>query len=768
MDKRKFMCLMLAVAAFLSLAHSVVSQDQGIVVGSQAIVVSAYPGRYAETKVRVENHLAFEVVFVAARVEGDLTDIIGLENTRMSLPPNGEGELPIKFYVLHKAGERTYNGDIVISTGSIVKKIPLSLTVLSPEELFKANLKVEPFTKMVAPGGVLSVIADVANLGEGEIGVTIDVVVQDPETGRIVGSANDSVIVSTEKSAVLKVLLPDALEERTYLIEGKLYATKQGRGGGAIASATSEVMVDLPLFDSLTQYVQERLQPSRLKVFFSMVVAILMILPIAVHYRREAERKKRYLESLNFNTIPRPGKDNAFVGKVAETTMRAFMPLDEFMNHTLCAGATGSGKTVAAQVIVEEALLKERAVIVFDPTAQWSGFIRPCKSRGMLKLYPHFGMRKTQASAFNGNIQVVDDPHKLLDIRRYMKPGEITIFCLHYLTSTQIDLFVENTVKNVFMANLEESTRCKVLIVYDEVHRLLPKFGGSGRGFVFLERAAREFRKWGVGLLLISQVLSDFVGEIKANIGTEIQMRTRYEKDLTRIKLKYDENTMRSVVKESIGTGMLQNAAYNSGRPYFVSFRPLLHDHHKLPDDVLDKYTSYNRRIDDLYDALQKYKLVGCDVFDFELELNLAVENLKRGLFEVVDLYLASLEPKLREYKDNFTVKQKSEMEKLVETDQKFIEKSKRIESKIEKDVESLTILKKEKKEDGAWKQKLEEERTKIEAELQAERDEVLMITERLAKIKKLVRDKEEVKAKLDKIRENVEGGRDEEKPDSP
>jgi hypothetical protein len=56
--------------------------------------------------------------------------------------------------------------------------------------------------------------------------------------------------------------------------------------------------------------------------------------------------------------------------------------------------------------------------------------------------------------------------------------------------------------------------------------------------FLQIERACREFRKWGLGVMLISQVLNDFVGEIKANINTELQARTLEEGDLERIRFK--------------------------------------------------------------------------------------------------------------------------------------------------------------------------------------------------------------------------------------
>ncbi|MFH1788096.1 MAG: DUF87 domain-containing protein [Candidatus Altiarchaeota archaeon] len=331
--------------------------------------------------------------------------------------------------------------------------------------------------------------------------------------------------------------------------------------------------------------------------------------------------------------------------------------------HTLIAGATGCGKTVAAQVMIEEALLRDVAVIVFDPTAQWTGFLRPNQSRGMLNLYSIFQMKSSDARAFNGNVYVLSNPRQHIDIKKYINPGEITVFCLHKLSPDQIDMLVETTVKDVFMAHLDESTRCRVLIVYDEVHRLLPKFGGSGRGFIQIERAAREFRKWGVGLVLISQVLSDFVGEIKANIGTEIQMRTRYERDLERIRMKYGEDTMKSVVKANVGTGMLQNAEYNQGRPYFVSFRPLLHDHHRLSDDTLENYDKYNKKIEALQEMLDDMKEVSVDVFDLNLELGLALDNVKKGGFDVVELYLESIEPRIKEQYNNMTSSQKNSIQ---------------------------------------------------------------------------------------------------------
>src|SRR3989338_6793442 len=228
-----------------------------------------------------------------------------------------------------------------------------------------------------------------------------------------------------------------------------------------------------------------------------------------------------------------------------------------------------------------------------------------------------------------------------------MVPGEINIFNLSKLEPKDIDIVIASSIQQVFRANLPESPNLKTLIVYDEVHRLLTKFGGSGQGFIQIERGAREFRKWGIGLVLISQVLSDFVGEIKANIGTEIQMRTRYEGDLERVSMKYGEDVQKSIIKATVGTGIVVNAEYNHGRPYFVSFRPILHSVSRLSDKELETYEKYSNRADDLAYQLEQLEKNGEDIFDLDLELKLAKSKIRGGQFDMVDVYLNSLEPRI-------------------------------------------------------------------------------------------------------------------------
>ena len=191
---------------------------------------------------------------------------------------------------------------------------------------------------------------------------------------------------------------------------------------------------------------------------YFLVVSLLVVVVFSVkYYRKKQEAKKRYHTKVELRLLPKPGPRSAYIGKIAETEHKTYLDLDKLMMHTIVAGSTGGGKTVAAQDIVEEALIKGIAVIVFDPTAQWSGMLRKCENKRMLGIYPKFGMKPGDAKSFNGNVRAVTDPREIIDIRKYLKPGEIQVFTVNKLDPKDIDVFVANTVREVFHADFTES-----------------------------------------------------------------------------------------------------------------------------------------------------------------------------------------------------------------------------------------------------------------------------------------------------------------------
>ena len=335
--------------------------------------------------------------------------------------------------------------------------------------------------------------------------------------------------------------------------------------------------------------------------------------------------KARYIFPVDIRKLP---KGNLWLGKIAEMVLPATFDMNDLTTHVLIAGATGAGKSVTGNIFVEELLEKKIPVVVFDPTGQWTGFMRPCRDEKILKYYKKFGLSIRDTKSYPGLIFEVTSPKVEIDFKKFMNPGEITIFTLTKLKPGEYDEAVTRIIDSIFSQPWEESTELKLVIVFDEVHRLLEKYGGKG-GYIALERACREFRKWGIGLIMISQVLSDFKEAIRGNVLTEVQMHTKSLGDLRRIETKYGLEYAKRVAREEIGVGMIQNPKYNEGVPWFISFRPPYHMPHKLPEKELRMYKEYSEEIEKIELEIERLEKEGKDVSDLKVELRLAKDKLK-------------------------------------------------------------------------------------------------------------------------------------------
>ena len=596
--------------------------------------------RFTTKNISITNNLGRQVsVYIFP--EGNVSPFVEIYPASFDLRPGASrsfnltiygNEDPLRF---KNRSYFTYNG--AISVSGLGKKIPVSIIITDGRIslLESILLSVSPASDSFTRAEKLSFTATMTNLMTGSnpsVKINYSLLGEKNQSQILLGSEN--INITTSKTLLKEFSFPENISEGNHILRVEIsYSDKHS------------------VFNSPFKIVT----PFYLRKFLGIAVwqyaAGFFILALAgvIFYfqRKKLNASKRYGVGVDFRSFPEGGR-RVLVGKFAEYGRPFWFDLDKLTTHCIVAGATGSGKSVAAQVLIEEALRAGVAVVVFDPTAQWSGFLRPCVDREMLRLYGDFGLRRVDARGFSGNVRQVLDAREVVDIKRFMRGGEIEILSLNRLKPEEMDVFVANTVRSVFDANLDECRELRLLLVYDEVHRLLPRFGGSGEGFVQIERACREFRKWGVGVVLISQVLTDFVGEIKANINTELQMRTRDEGDLGRIKDKYGDSYLKGLVRASVGTGMLENPVYNAGRPFFVSFRPLLHSVVRLSDVELSEYNRFNGVLDDLDFEVGALEGLGVDVFDLRLELKLAGDKLRSGGFGMVDVYLEGLVPRVR------------------------------------------------------------------------------------------------------------------------
>jgi len=611
-------------------------------VKSTLLYVTLQPGEYETHSMDITNNLA-EDVDVSLTVEGVVSSFITLDKTSFTITGKTTEVVKVKVYVPESAAPGVYTGDIVTKIGGEEHRTPVTVkVVLPPEPLL--DVIVKALTKTVRPGEDLQFEVRVVNMGPTPSieDIKMTYMVKNIKTEEIIATTTETIAVTNVLDYKKSILIPETAPPARYIIEvnasywfGRKYAY------AADSFEVSAIPVPLLMLKAVFMHWLTYV------ILFMLTPAIYLGLRFYNMYKLKKMMAARYIFPVDFKKLPQKGPRSIPVGKIAETDMTAYLEIDKLTMHSIAAGGTGSGKSVSAMVVSEELLKRGIPVIVFDPTAQWTGFMKPCQDKHMLDLYDKFGLKKEDARGFKTNIIIVKDVNMPIDIRKYMQPGEITIFVMNRLKPAELDKFVRRTIDSIFAIPWPESKELKLLIVYDEVHRLLPKYGGKG-GYVALERGCREFRKWGIGLFMISQVLMDFRGAIRANIATEIQLRTKYEGDIKRVRTKYGTNYASRITKLTIGTGLVQNPEFNDGKPWFVTFRPLLHNTFRLTDEELEMYDKLNTRIENVEKKIEELKARKIDTYDVELELKIVKEKMKQGAFKMASTYLDSVEARLK------------------------------------------------------------------------------------------------------------------------
>jgi len=721
----------------LALLSIISVSAQGVTIIPEEISIKAYAGDFAESSLAIENNMSRRVSVEVSSISGDIRVVIPeIEKGYTRVEPNRTEYLRVRGYIRKESEPGLYEGDVVITVDGKEKRIPIKLEILSVVEDVSLALNIALDKAESKPGGRLVIRSSINNFVRRKTETQLELVLKDPDTEEILVKKVIDITVpsatTSERSTELNI--PKDTEDKEYDVEGVLYYT--GGGNRTIkATDAGKIRIRRSILDMFDPILAQ-LTPAKIVLGFFLLIALGVTLSVYGRYRKEQERRKRYLESIKLDALPKKGPRSGLIGKIAEMNVEAYYYMDTLSSHTLIAGTTGCGKTVAAQILVEEALTKSNvSVLVFDPTAQWTGFLEANKDEEMLSKYREYGMKRENAKAFKGNVYVITEVNKGIDPKRHIVPGDITVFHMKDLNNPDMEAFISNAMGDLFDAKLEESSEIKIILVFDEIHRILPKFGGMGKGFVQIERAVREFRRFGIGVILISQVLKDFIGQIKANIGTEVQMQTRYNEDLERINLKYGGYIYQSVVKADIGEGMVQNSEYNKGNPYFISFRPILHSPKRLSTEKLKQYEKYNKKVDELLPRLDTLKNSDIDTFDIELEMNLTLDGIKTGSFGIVDLYIDSLSGRIDDYLERLNTGRITENDRIIksEWDAKRDEEIKAYEreltailNKEEKKIEEKEKSLRERQEEAMKnieeeKRKLKEEEERIMTELKAE-----------------------------------------------
>jgi len=246
-----------------------------------------------------------------------------------------------------------------------------------------------------------------------------------------------------------------------------------------------------------------------------------------------------------------------------------YLPLRKYAQKgILVSGASGSGKTVAGKVIVEELLDDNIPVLVFDATKQWERLKDKNTNDEMLKRYRLFGMKQAPRGY---KVQTV---RQITDVREAMDYKGATIFDLSDISDEadrveKVALALDDVLE--FFDRQKDSDNLRLLIVVEEAHLWTLKEVGKD-AVRFLDKAVRMLRKKGVGVMLVSHKISDFDPTMRSAMNVSVFFRTKYEGDLETISKILGTDFSKIAPTLPVGYSIFHLA--DIGEPFVITWRP--------------------------------------------------------------------------------------------------------------------------------------------------------------------------------------------------
>lgn len=158
-------------------------------------------------------------------------------------------------------------------------------------------------------------------------------------------------------------------------------------------------------------------------------------------------------------------------------------------------------------------------------------------------------VRKVRSNAFS---RVFDQPARPINeiLEQIFKPGQVSVFPTEYITNSRIrdiitltlmSAIVDNKLKTSITEAGEAAVKeTPIILALDEAHRYLAKAGGehSRRLISNFADAARQGRKEGLGLFLITQDPQDIDDTIFKQINTRIILNLSNDAAISAMKVK--------------------------------------------------------------------------------------------------------------------------------------------------------------------------------------------------------------------------------------
>lgn len=235
------------------------------------------------TKVGETFKISFKIINTDSKkldfkVDSNLEGFIVVSEKEFSLLKSEDKEIFLTFYTTRNTEPGVYVGEISVSSGSVIQKIPVILEVESKKILFDISLDIPSKYKELYPGEELLLQLTLFNLGEvGKVDVSITYFIKDL-SGKIVFTKEEIVAVETQASFSRTITLPDNL------VSGEYVAIAQTKYGNTVGTSSNifYVNVQKPFWEGYQQYM-----------FMALAILITIIIIVIVIKSEYRNLKKR-------------------------------------------------------------------------------------------------------------------------------------------------------------------------------------------------------------------------------------------------------------------------------------------------------------------------------------------------------------------------------------------------------------------------------------------------------------------------------------------
>jgi hypothetical protein len=273
----------------------------------------------------------------------------------------------------------------------------------------------------------------------------------------------------------------------------------------------------------------------------------------------------------------------------------AVLPLAQ-AGHTYISGTTGSGKSYLARALVEEsAQYKELSVLVLDPRNQYAGLLAPEDRPPILAQYKEFGMKPNLAHgfAFSYFAPALACAPQLPQELSFLASGK-SIVSFKGMDDRQRCSLAGRILDAAFDSlSTEESEHPRLLVLVDEAHLLTRRRvdesakEAAAQAERALDKIAREGRKYGIVLVLVSQTAKDFsydLASLRQMTNTKVFLRNSDR------EIEYASDIIgdgRLLVQLPTGTALLYNANWGLHR---IRVRPPYSKVYELSEAEIRRY----------------------------------------------------------------------------------------------------------------------------------------------------------------------------------